>query len=43
MNTAINPEAFEVLVPPTFSPVAFDDFQLQSPAEDQSLATDGGR
>ena len=43
VNTAINPEAFEVLVPPTFSPVAFDDFQLQSPAEDQSLATDGGR
>ncbi len=43
VNTVINPEAFEVSVPPTFSSVAFDDFQLQSLTEDQSLTTDGDR
>ena len=43
VNIEINPEAFEASVPATFSPVAFDDFQLQSPTEDRSLATDGGR
>ena len=43
VNTVINPEAFDVSVPPTFSPVAFADFQRQSPTEDQSLTTGGGR
>ena len=43
VNTAINPEAFEVSVPSTFTSVAFEDFRLQSPTEDQSDATDDGR
>ena len=43
VNTAINPEAFEVSVPPTFTSVAFEDFLLQSPTEDHSVATDSGR
>ena len=43
VNIEINPEAFEASVPATFSSVAFDDFQLQSPTEDRSFATDGGR
>ena len=43
LNIEINPEAFEASVPATFSPVAFDDFRLQSPTEDRSLATDGER
>ena len=43
VNTVINPEVFEVSVPRAFTSVAFDDFLLQSPTEDQSVATDSGR
>ena len=43
MNIEINPEAFEASVPATFSPVPFNVFQLQSPTEDRSFATDAGR
>ena len=43
VNTVINPEVFEVSVPRAFTSVAFDEFLLQSPTEDQSVATDSGR